>query len=385
MKTIMRRCAAIVLGLTLGLTAWAGLETVTHIQDLNTSWPLGSDLASTSDDHIRNIKSALKTDFPNFNGTYTSASLPVFAIPSDTNTGMYSVAADDLGFSTGGTLRFDISTTAFTGTLPWRGQDGSSAAPAFSFSGDTDTGIYRVAANDVAMVTGGTIRGEWTATTFVSSLPILNQSGTAGAPAYTFSSDSLTGTYLLSSSQLGFTTAGTRRGYFFNSGFVVEVATRASDGSSGSPGYTFDNDADTGFYRDTNNQIGIALGGSTAGQIAQGTYTATITGCTTSPTVTVTYQRVGKMVMLEIPTITCTSNTSQFTLTGAPAVITPSSTTGTSNAPDTQDSGTRLFSSTVTLGSTGILVFSTGGNSSGWTASGVKGIPVATQIQFLLN
>src|ERR1051325_8476211 len=115
------RIAAFIVGMSIAVVGICGLETVTHIQDLNASWPLGSDVASTGDDHVRNIKSALKTDFPNFNGTYTSASLPVFAIPSDPNTGMYSVAADDLGFSTGGTLRFDISTTAFTGTLPFRG------------------------------------------------------------------------------------------------------------------------------------------------------------------------------------------------------------------------------------------------------------------------
>src|SRR4051812_43863949 len=71
MKTIIQRTAAIVLGLMFGVGAWAGLETVTHISDLNSSWPLGSDLASTSDDHIRNIKVALKTDFPNVNAAVT--------------------------------------------------------------------------------------------------------------------------------------------------------------------------------------------------------------------------------------------------------------------------------------------------------------------------
>lgn len=189
------------------------------------------------------------------------AATPSLFILGDPNTGVYSVAADDLGISTGGVLRFDISTTAITATLPWRGQDGSSAAPAVSFSGDTDTGIYRVAANDMAVVTGGIIRGEWTATTFVSSLPILNQSGSAAAPPYTFSSDSLTGVFLLSSSQLGFTTGGTRRGYFFNTGFVLEVAIRALDGSVGSPGYTFDNDPDTGIYRVASNNVRISAGG----------------------------------------------------------------------------------------------------------------------------
>jgi hypothetical protein len=205
MNRLRQKTTAIVLAFLLGIGfAWAGLETVTHIQDLNASWPLGSDLASTSDDHIRNIKSALKTDFPNFNGTYTSASAPVFAIPSDTNTGIYSVAADDLGFSTGGALRFDISTTAFTGTLPWRGQDGAVGAPAFSFSGDTDTGFYREAANQFGVTIGGTLRFTWAAgNTVVRSGVFSIQDGSVGAPGLGFDNDGDTGFYRIGSNVTG--------------------------------------------------------------------------------------------------------------------------------------------------------------------------------------
>jgi hypothetical protein len=44
------------------------LEIVSHITDLNLSNPPGSDPKSQGDDHIRNIKKALLTDFPNING-----------------------------------------------------------------------------------------------------------------------------------------------------------------------------------------------------------------------------------------------------------------------------------------------------------------------------
>jgi len=48
------------------------LEAVTHISDLDINNPVGaSDPKSQGDDHIRNIKSALKTDFPNINGAVT--------------------------------------------------------------------------------------------------------------------------------------------------------------------------------------------------------------------------------------------------------------------------------------------------------------------------
>ena len=41
------------------------LETVAHIDDLDASNPLGTDARSQGDNHIRNIKTALKADFPN--------------------------------------------------------------------------------------------------------------------------------------------------------------------------------------------------------------------------------------------------------------------------------------------------------------------------------
>lgn len=47
------------------------LETVTHISDLNVANPTVGDPKSQGDDHIRNIKSALKTDFPNITGPVT--------------------------------------------------------------------------------------------------------------------------------------------------------------------------------------------------------------------------------------------------------------------------------------------------------------------------
>lgn len=48
------------------------VESVTHISDLNNSYPAAGDARSEGDDHIRNIKTALKTDFPNINGAVSS-------------------------------------------------------------------------------------------------------------------------------------------------------------------------------------------------------------------------------------------------------------------------------------------------------------------------
>lgn len=72
MKNIRQRVVAFVAGVLLGpVVAWGGLEAGTYISDLVATNPLGSDLASTLDDHIRLVKSTIKTTFPNINGAVT--------------------------------------------------------------------------------------------------------------------------------------------------------------------------------------------------------------------------------------------------------------------------------------------------------------------------
>ena len=47
------------------------VESATYIDDLNAAYPLGTDPKSEGDDHIRLIKSTLKTTFPNVTGAVT--------------------------------------------------------------------------------------------------------------------------------------------------------------------------------------------------------------------------------------------------------------------------------------------------------------------------
>lgn len=49
------------------------IEIVTHIDDLNATYPTATDDVSEGDDHIRNIKTALKTDFPSITDVVTAS------------------------------------------------------------------------------------------------------------------------------------------------------------------------------------------------------------------------------------------------------------------------------------------------------------------------
>lgn len=51
---------------------------------------------------------------------------------------------------------------------PLQCSSGSAAAPSLTFSGDTDTGMYRVGANDIGITTGGVLRVHQSATTLTA-------------------------------------------------------------------------------------------------------------------------------------------------------------------------------------------------------------------------
>lgn len=86
-KNFRRRAVALFSGLFLSVAVWAGLESGTYISDLVVTNPLGSDLASTIDDHIRLLKSTIKTTFPNINGAVTVTDEQINAVVASGVTG----------------------------------------------------------------------------------------------------------------------------------------------------------------------------------------------------------------------------------------------------------------------------------------------------------
>jgi len=80
------------------------LESVTHISDLNDANPTISDGLSEGDDHIRNIKTALTTDFPNINGVVSASDEDLSACTNFEET--ISATTSEVTIATGKT--FDI-------------------------------------------------------------------------------------------------------------------------------------------------------------------------------------------------------------------------------------------------------------------------------------
>ena len=107
-----------------------------------------------------------------------------------------------------------------------------------------------------------------------------------------------------------------------------------------------------------------------------GSYTATATGMTTSPTGTIIYSRVGKSVTMSIPNIFGTSNATTFTLTGGNAAMKPTSNRVAQVV--VSDNGGSAVMAIAIIGTNGIIQLFANLSGTGFTASGTKSVGECT-------
>lgn len=101
-------------------------------------------------------------------------------------------------------------------------------------------------------------------------------------------------------------------------------------------------------------------------------FTATGTGFSGATTGTVAYCRHGRMVTLNFPSISGTSNTTAFTFTGLPTHLIPA--TDRDVIARLQDNGSAAFGVARIENSGGVITLLNGVSAGGWTGSGTKGI-----------
>lgn len=104
---------------------------------------------------------------------------------------------------------------------------GSVSAPAISFTGDSNTGIYSPGADALTLVCGGVAQiavGNSYAT-FIA--PLFAPAGTAGSPSLSFASDTDNGLYRIGADNIGFSLGGTKRIDYSTTLIDFSVATRA--------------------------------------------------------------------------------------------------------------------------------------------------------------
>jgi hypothetical protein len=123
--------------------------------------------------------------------------------------------------------------------------DGAAGTPSIYHQGDTNTGVYFPAADQVAVALGGTQVAHFTGSQHLQAL------GTVGAPAYSFIGDMDTGLYASAADQVSVSIAGTRVALF--SAAQVHIPA----GGSGSPGLCVLGSASTGLCSLAANSISI--------------------------------------------------------------------------------------------------------------------------------
>lgn len=116
-----------------------------------------------------------------------TAPLPSFSFIGDPNTGIYNSAADTLVVSTNGVARWSFGagfTTILSGGLFFP-TGGNASNPRISFDGDTDTGFWRIGADNIGVSVGGSQLADWSSTGLNMAtgkrINLLNSQTTVGA------------------------------------------------------------------------------------------------------------------------------------------------------------------------------------------------------------
>jgi hypothetical protein len=101
---------------------------------------------------------------------YGTAALPSWSFDGRIDQGMYSVGALELGFAVNGTKYLGISPAGgiagaiFAASTSFLTANGTAGAPSFAFTGDQDTGGYRVASDDFGIAAGGALVANFNST-----------------------------------------------------------------------------------------------------------------------------------------------------------------------------------------------------------------------------
>jgi len=200
-----------------------------------------------------------------------TAGNPSIRFDADTNTGIYRPANDVLTIAAGGAPVASFRNDSYDGITLEAGcnfysSDGTVALPAFSFVNDTNSGIFRVGADELGISVGG-VRVAHIVGPAVSVMSVRIDSGQFGvtdgsntAPAYAFTLDPNTGFYRVGTDIFAATAGGVQAMQWWNNGGIGMAL--FSDGSAAIPGLAFGSDVNTGFYKIGSDALGFTEGGS---------------------------------------------------------------------------------------------------------------------------
>jgi hypothetical protein len=218
------------------------------------------DIATNSVNRLSITNTHIQPTVP-IHAQFASQTAPAYSFQGDADTGLFRDGPNTIGFACGGIKQLSISeeqiinTTAFGYFAP----DGLAADPSYSFNTDRLSGMFLNASGIVSVATAGAERLR------VSSAGIQTSvQGTAAAPSISWTDDPDTGIYRDGTNSLSFCTQGLQRLRISSNGIQVfnNVGFKAENGSATNPGYNFSNDTNSGLYRQGAASISMSIGGT---------------------------------------------------------------------------------------------------------------------------
>lgn len=215
-----------------------------------------------------------------------TVALPSIYFTGDSNTGFYSSAADEIAVTCNGfqTARFSENDVFINSRLSVS-SGGSSTNLALVIQGDTNTGIYSPGADQLALVTNGAEVLVAKASSLEVNQPIYSASGSNLLPSYSFLGDVDTGVYLPAADTLGFSTNGVEVFRLTEDLTTVNNNLVVVDGTELELSIRFAGDTDTGFYRKNLGQIAYVGGGTERFSVGSSLFTSSVTFQTIDGTV----------------------------------------------------------------------------------------------------
>ena len=187
---------------------------------------------------------------------------PTYSFNSNPLTGLYLPASNVLGITTFGVERARIDATGLAVTGVVRGSSGSASVPSLSFTTETSMGMYRSTTSTLGFSTSSTERLTINSSGIKATVVYQSPQGTAGAPAYSFTGATDIGMYLVNLTTLAVSAqAGERQRWDAAYGTQIAGVVRAGDGSITTPAYSFTSDIDTGLISAGVNTLGIVTSG----------------------------------------------------------------------------------------------------------------------------
>ena len=209
--------------------------------------------------------------------TTTGASALWLRGSHDTATGLWEMrVADGTGHTAGDTITWDsefqLGSTSAILDVPLTVANGTAGAPGINFVGDGDSGMRLNGTAVLSFVTASTDR--FTISTDrldgqggTGSPSIRYTSGGAESPTYSFTGDTDIGVYRVGTNEMGFAANATAQfqlgdGYFRSADSAAgNPYLRSAAGTAAAPDRTYRSDLDTGTFRAGANRWGVSAGG----------------------------------------------------------------------------------------------------------------------------